>query len=156
MVRKFKLGQRVSGITLGGAYTEYVVTYGNLVFQLPSSITNEQGAAIPEVFLASFKALHSLGNIQKGQNVLIHGGAGGLGSVAIQMSRLAGIKKIFVTTSSQDKMKYCERIGATKVINFRIEDFEDIILKETGQGVNFIIDVVGGDFWNKNLNSLKT
>lgn len=155
-VRKFKTGQRVSGITLGGSYAEYVVADENLAFHLPTSLTTEQGAAIPEVFLVSYKALYSIGNIQKDQSVLIHGGAGGLGSVAIQMSRMAGLKKILATTSSQEKIKHCERMGATKVINYRTEDFEDSVLKETGgEGVDLIIDVVGGDFWNKNLNSLK-
>ncbi|KAJ9086506.1 hypothetical protein DSO57_1003437 [Entomophthora muscae] len=155
LVRKLKVGDRVCGLTKGGAYAEYVAIEEKLTLPLPASMSYEQGAVLPEAFFTSYKALFSIGEINAGKTVLIHGGAGGIGSIALQLARFSGSKTIITTASTPEKAKHCEKMGATMVINYRVDDFEDLVLKATkGAGVDIIMDFIGGDFWNKNLNSL--
>jgi NADPH:quinone reductase-like Zn-dependent oxidoreductase len=93
-----------------------------------------------------------VGSIQPGQSVLIHAGASGVGQAAIQVARYGGASKIFATAGTDEKCALCKSLGADVVVNYRSQDFAEVIEKETGgQGINLIIDLVGRDYWHRNI-----
>ncbi|KAG2237218.1 quinone oxidoreductase [Thamnidium elegans] len=150
-VNDFKVGEAVFGLMTGGAYAEYAVMESSLTMHKPEGLSFEEAAAIPETWFTAYQALFFVGEFKKGQDVLIHAGASGVGIAAIQLAKDAGANRIFVTVGSDEKIKFCESIGATKGINYKTENWSDVILKETGgKGVNVLIDFIGKDYWSKN------
>ncbi|KAI9354244.1 hypothetical protein BD770DRAFT_136470 [Pilaira anomala] len=151
-VTDFKVGDEVFGLMPGGAYAEYAVIESALTMHKPENLSFEEAAAIPETWFTAYQALFFVGDLKKGQDILIHAGASGVGIAAIQLAKEAGANRIFVTVGSDEKVKFCESIGATKAINYKSENWSEIILKETeGKGVNVLIDFVGKDYWFKNM-----
>ncbi|CAJ0745852.1 7494_t:CDS:2 [Entrophospora sp. SA101] len=145
-VTKYKFGDKVFGLLYGGAYAEYALINEDMVMLLPDQLTFQQGAAIPEVWFTAYQALHLIANIQEGHNLLIHAGASGVGLALVELSKLAKARNIFATVGSDVKVKFIEKLGVTKGINYKVEDF-----KETA---NIIIDLVGKDYWHKNMDCL--
>lgn len=97
------------------------------------------------------QAVHLVGNLQKGQSVLIHAGASGVGISAIQIARMGGASKIIATAGSDDKCRLCESLGADVGVNYKKEDFAEVVKREVGEkGVNLIVELVGRDYWEKN------
>jgi tumor protein p53-inducible protein 3 len=153
-VKNLKVGQRVAGLLGGGGYAEYVVTSADMVFQIPDDLSYAEAVAIPEVFMTAYDALVHQINFQKGESILIHAGASGVGTAAIQLAKLFGASQIFVT-ASQNKLAVCSDLGADVVIDYRNEDFEKIIMEKTGgKGVHAIIDFLAAAYFQKNINSL--
>lgn len=139
----------------GGAYAEFAVLEQSLAMHKPDALSFEEASAIPETWFTAYQALFFVGEMKKGQDVLIHAGASGVGIAAIQLAKEAGANRIFVTAGSDDKVKFCESIGATRGINYKTENWSDVILKETdNKGVNVLIDFIGKDYWNQNMKVL--
>lgn len=138
----------------GGGQAQYVTVPEGLLLPIPAGLTLPQAAAIPEAWLTAFQLLHLLGNVQAGDSVLIHAGSSGVGTAAIQLTRMAGAIPL-VTAGSQHKLQMAEKLGAAAGFNYKEEDFSEATLKFTkGAGVNLILDCIGGSYWEKNVNCL--
>jgi putative PIG3 family NAD(P)H quinone oxidoreductase len=150
------LGDRVCGLVGGGGYAEKAVLDARMIIPIPSGWSFVQAAAVPEVFFTAQETLFTLGNLQKGEAVLIHAAASGVGTAGIQMAREVGAR-VFVTAGSEEKIRRCIELGATAGCNYKERDFADWIKEVTnGQGVELIEDFIGAGYWNQNLQSLKT
>ncbi len=153
-VQKWRPGNRVCGLLAGGGYAEYAVIHEDMALPIPENLSYEEAAAIPEAFLTAFQALHFLARLKPHETVLIHAGASGVGTAAIQIARQTGAT-VFVT-ASRNKHELCRSLGAVQAIDYHTEDFETIILRETySQGVHVILDVIGAPYLQKHLNLLQ-
>jgi len=153
-VKNLKIGQRVAGLLGGGGYAEYAAIHSDMVFQIPDYLSFVEAAAIPEVFMTAYDALFAQLNFQKGEAILVHAGASGVGTAAIQLAKLFGASSIFVT-ASKNKHSICSDLGADVTIDYKNEDFEKIILEKTnGKGVNTIIDFLAAAYFQQNINCL--
>lgn len=154
-VKGFKKGDRVFGFTHGGAFAEYALLDHLNAIRLPEGWTHPQGAAIVEVFLTANERLFTNGHLKAGQTVLIHAGGSGVGTAAIQLAHLKGAK-VLTTTGSKEKIDRCLLLGADHGINYKEENFADKVLEWTEEaGVDLIIDLVGADYLQRNLQALK-
>ena len=152
-VNKWKIGDRVCGLLAGGAYAEQIVIHEDLALPIPGNLSLLEAAAIPEVFLTAFQALNWLAELQKGEKVLIHAGASGVGTAAIQLAKLFGAQ-VFVS-ASKAKHQICKDLGADFCIDYKSEEFDELILAQTeGQGVQVLIDFIGATYFMANLKSL--
>lgn len=150
-------GTRVAGLVNHGGYAEYVVMPANRVIRIPDNMSFEEAAAIPEVFLTAYQTLYWLGELEPEETVLIHAGASGVGTAAIQLAKKMTKAKVIVTAGSNEKLQFCKELGADKLINYKEEEFDQIVLDYTEQkSVDLILDFVGASYWEKNLNSIKT
>lgn len=150
------VGDRVMGLVNGGAYAEYAVMPNDRAIKIPDNFSFEQGAAIPEVFLTAFQTLYWIGKLTNHETVLIHAGASGVGTAAIQLAKKISDAKVIVTAGSKKKLEFCEQLGADVLINYKEQAFEEEVLRVTdGKGVDLILDFIGADYWEKNLASIK-
>lgn len=153
-VTGFKSGDRVMALLSGGGYAEQVVVHESQVMKIPNGLSFEEATAIPEAFLTAYLELVRLGELKQGESVLIHAGASGVGTAAIQIAHFLGAR-VFTTAGSAPKLARCRELGAEVTINYREEAFDERILKATqGAGVNCILDLVGAAHLEKSLNSL--
>lgn len=152
--RAFKPGDRVCALLPGGGYAEYAVIPEGMAMRLPESLSMEQGAAIPEVFLTAYMNLFWLGSLKPGETALIHAGASGVGTAAIQLIREADAAS-FVTAGSQQKLERCFALGAAAGFNYNDGDFAPWVKEQTdGKGVSLIFDFIGAPYFASNLESL--
>ncbi|KAJ1664046.1 hypothetical protein IW140_004345 [Coemansia sp. RSA 1813] len=152
--KKFKVGDRVFGLMYGGAYAQYATIDEGSALPL-GRLSMELGASLLECWYTAFQAVHLIGNLRKGEDILIHAASGGVGTAAIQLAKLAGARRIFVTASSPEKLEYCRKLGATHPINYREQSFKDVVLKETGgRGVDVICDYLLASYFVDNIASL--
>jgi putative PIG3 family NAD(P)H quinone oxidoreductase len=152
---RWQIGDRVMALLSGGGYAEYATVHEDLALPLPETFSFEQGAAVPEVFMTAYQTLFFMGKTQKQQTVLIHAGASGVGTAAIQLVRESGARS-FVTAGSREKVDFCMRLGASDGFNYRKESFVDRLKDLTeGVGVDVILDFVGAPYWSQNLEVLK-
>lgn len=150
----WKPGDRVFALLPGGGYAERVTIPAGMAMRIPEPFSFEEAAAIPEVFLTAYLNLFVLGNLQPKQTVLIHAGASGVGTAAIQLVREAGAASI-VTAGSEEKRSTCVALGADSAIDYKAGPFAPHVLAATGgSGVNLILDFIGGSYWEQNLQSL--
>ncbi len=153
-VSAFEPGDRICGLLPGGGYAEKAIIPANLAIPLLDSMSFTEGAAIPEVFLTAFQALDWLANLQAGERVLIHAGASGVGTAATQLAKRMGAGEIFVTASAK-KHEICRTLGANHCIDYRQENYSEVVLDKTdGKGVDVLIDFVGGPNFANNLKSM--
>ncbi|AVQ98210.1 NADPH:quinone oxidoreductase [Oceanobacillus iheyensis] len=149
------LGTRVMGLVNGGGYAEYAVMPTDRAMVIPDSLSYEEAAAIPEVFLTAFQTLFWLGELSDKETVLIHAGGSGVGTAAIQLASQLTNAKIITTAGSKEKLDYCRSLGADIGINYKEQDFAEEVLKETnGVGADVILDFIGASYWEKNLKSI--
>ncbi|KAI8575147.1 hypothetical protein K450DRAFT_263160 [Umbelopsis ramanniana AG] len=154
-VKGFKVGDAVFGLLSGGGYAEYATIEQELAMHKPDNLSFEEAAAIPETWFTAYQGLFFVAGFKKGDDVLIHAGASGVGIAAIQIAKLFGANKIFVTVGSDDKVSFCEKVGATKGFNYKTGDWAKQLSEATnGQGVNVIIDPIGKNYFAQNLDSL--
>lgn len=152
-VTRWKTGDKVCALLSGGGYAQYVVIHENIATAIPSNLNLVEAAAIPEVFLTAYQALDWLAQLKSGESILIHAGASGVGTAAIQIARQKRAK-IYVT-ASKGKHPICLQLGATKAIDYRTENFEEVLLQETqGRGVDVVLDFLAAPYYQQNLNSL--
>uniref|UniRef100_F7C1V4 Tumor protein p53 inducible protein 3 n=2 Tax=Ornithorhynchus anatinus TaxID=9258 RepID=F7C1V4_ORNAN len=153
---RWKRGDRVMALLAGGGQAEYVPVPEGLLMPVPGGLSFPEAAAIPEAWITAFQLLHLLGGVKVGETVLIHAGSSGVGTAAVQLSRLAGAIPL-VTCGSLEKVQFAKKLGAAAGFNYKEEDFARGVLNFTkGAGVNVILDCVGGSYWEKNLSCLAT
>ncbi|WP_062108237.1 NAD(P)H-quinone oxidoreductase [Bacillus niameyensis] len=155
-VEGWKKGDRVFALLPGGGYAEYVTIPAAMAMRIPENLSFEEAAAIPEVFLTAYLNMFWLGNLQKGETVLVHAGASGVGTAAIQLAREAGANTI-VTAGTAEKRELCLSLGAGVAIDYKEGPFSTKVLEATaGKGVNLILDFIGAPYWEHNIDSLAT
>lgn len=151
-VTGWELGDRVFGLVPGGAYAEKAVIHQSMAIRMPDRMTFEECAAIPEVFLTAYQALRWLADLQKGEKVLLHAGASGVGTAAIQLAREMAAEVL--VSASAGKHDKCLSLGAAAAFDYRDENFWDEVGKFSG-GVDVIVDPIGGGYFAQNLKLLK-
>lgn len=147
-VTKWKPGDKVFGLVPGGAHAEYALIHEDMAWALPENLTMEQACAIPEVFLTAFQSLVWLAEVKTGEKVLVHAGASGVGTAAIQLIRQLGAVPFI--TASAGKHSICLSLGAEAAVDYKSEGFWDELKELTG-GVDAILDPVGGGYFEQNL-----
>jgi NADPH:quinone reductase len=150
-VSTLSVGDKVTALLAGGGYAAYAVAAAPLCLPIPDGISMAEAAAIPETFFTVWTNLFDRGRCKAGDVVLIHGGTSGIGTTAIQLAAAWGAR-VFATAGSDDKARVCEKLGAVRGINYRTEDFVEVMRAETqGQGVDVILDMVAGSYVARNL-----
>jgi len=150
-VTQWSVGDEVCALLPGGGYAQYVATNATHCLPIPRGLSLKQAACLPETFFTVYSNVFQRGKLEVGEKFLIHGGSSGIGTTAIQLAHLFGAR-VFATAGSKEKCQACKDLGAERVINYRSEVFEDV-LKPYG-GVDLILDMVGGDYIQRNLKSL--
>lgn len=150
LATRWKIGDHVMGIVAGGAYAEYLVTPAPQAMRTPRGMALVDAAAIPEVFITAWDALVLQGGLTPGGTALVHAGASGVGTAAIQICRAMGAR--IAVTCSTNKVQACRDLGAALVIDYSKQDFAAAIADFTGgQGVDVVLDVIGGDYTVRNV-----
>ena len=150
-VSGLSIGDEVTALLAGGGYAGYAVAAAPLCLPVPDGISLVEAAAIPETFFTVWTNLFDRGHCKSGDTVLIHGGTSGIGTTAIQLAAVWGAR-VFATAGSDDKARACERLGAVRGINYRAEDFVEVMRTETGgKGVDVTLDMVAGSYVARNL-----
>ncbi len=146
-------GERVCALTAGGGYAEYCLADAEHCLPVPAPLSLTEAAALPETFFTVWTNVFDRGHLKKGENFLVHGGSSGIGTTAIQLARAFGAR-VFTTAGSKEKCDACRRLGADVAINYREQDFVEVIRRETGAGADLILDMVGGDYIPRNMKAL--
>lgn len=147
----WKRGDQVCALLEGGGYAEYCLAPAGQVLPIPRGFSMEQAAALPEAVFTAWLGLYVEGMMENHDSVLIHGGASGVGTMAIQLA-VGRDQMVFATAGTREKCEMCEKLGAKRAIHYESEDFVEVIRKETeGRGVDVILDICGGDYIQKNL-----
>ena len=153
-VERWSIGDEVMGIVSGGAMAEKVVTHERMLQSVPEDIDLADAAAIPEVFMTAHDALVTQGGLTSGGRALVHAGGSGVGTASIQIVKAIGAQ--VAVTCSRNKVDPCRELGADLVVDYNEQDFvEEIALWTQNQGVDVVLDVIGGDYLAKNLQCLK-
>ncbi|CAE6527736.1 unnamed protein product [Rhizoctonia solani] len=156
-VSGWEVGQEVIGLATGGAYAEYITLPAGNIMSKPKCLSWVEAAAIPENFITAFQALIFISELKSGEDVLVHAGAGGVGVAANQLAALYGAKHVITTASSKEKLEFLHEMpkGSTHGINYREQNFAEEVAKITdGRGVDVILDFIGPDYWEKNVEAL--
>ena len=153
-VTKFSIGESVCALVTGGGYAEECIAHEKTCLPIPSGFDFIQAAALPETFFTVWSNVFDRGGLKSGESILVHGGSSGIGSVTIQLAK-AFSATVFTTAGSIEKCNFCTDLGADLAINYKESDFSDEILKATdGNGVDVVLDMVGGDYIAKNIDCL--
>lgn len=153
-VSGFEVGKRVFGITAGGGQAEFVLTEENQLAKIPENLSFTEAAAIPEAFITAYDAVWMQGNLQAGETLLIHAVGSGVGLAALQIAKAKG-NKVIGTSRTQNKLDECKKFGLDIAINTgEIKDFDEVIKKTNKNGVDVILDLVGANYFEANLQSL--
>lgn len=149
------VGTRVMGLVEQGSYGEFAIMPADYAMVIPESLSYEQAAGIPEVFLTAYQCMYWLGQLNQGESILIHAGASGVGTAAIQLAKALSQATVFATSSNKEKLDVIESLGANVAINYNEEDIASRVLEETdGRGVDVILDFVGASYYDTNLKSI--
>lgn len=149
----WKVGDAVCALLGGGGYAEYALASVDCLLPVPKGVGLVEAAALPEVYFTVWTNLMDTARLKPGESVLIHGGSSGIGTAAIQLCAARG-HTVFTTAGNAEKCAACVSLGATRAINYREEDFVDVVKAETGgKGVDVILDMVGGDYIQKNMSA---
>lgn len=146
----WRVGQRVCALTNGGGYAEFVNVPAKQCLSVPENIDFTVAAALPEALFTVWSNVYERGALGVGETLLIHGGTSGVGSIAIQMARITGAR-VYATAGTEAKCRVCEKLGALRGINYHDEDFVDVMKQITGRGADVILDMVGGDYIQRNI-----
>lgn len=150
-VSQWNVGDGVCALLGGGGYAEYAAVSELCLLPIPKGVSPIDAAALPEVHFTVWTNLMDAARLRACESVLIHGGSSGIGTAAIQLCAARG-HKVFTTAGSKEKCEACAKLGATRAINYREEDFVEIVKSGTdGKGVDVILDMVGGDYIEKNF-----
>jgi len=150
----WRVGDAVCALVSGGGYAAMCVVPAPQCLRVPASLDLIAAAAIPETFFTVWTNVFDRGRLQTGETALVHGGTSGIGTTAIQLAAARGAT-VFATAGSDEKVQACEALGARRAINYRTEDFVDVVRDVTGgRGVDLILDIMGGSYVNRNLAAL--
>jgi len=153
-VRDLHAGDAVCALVAGGGYAEYCAAPAPQCLPVPRGLDYVAAAAMPETFFTVWTKVFERGRLQANESILVHGGSSGIGTTAIQLARAYGAR-VFATAGSAEKCAACERLGAERAINYREADFVAAVRQLTGErGVDVILDMVGGDYFARNLEAL--
>jgi NADPH:quinone reductase len=153
-VSEYGIGDKVCGLANGGGYAEYCVIPAGQALPWPKGYDAVRAAALPETFFTVWANLFQMAGLTEGESVLIHGGSSGIGTTAIQLARAFGATA-YATAGSREKCEACEKLGAKRAIDYRTEDFVNIVKEETGgKGVDVVLDMIGAAYFEKNLSVL--
>ncbi|WP_212524901.1 NAD(P)H-quinone oxidoreductase [Actibacterium sp. MT2.3-13A] len=147
----WKLGDRVCALLPGGGYAEYALTPGAHALPVPAGMGLKQAACLPETFFTVWSNVFMRGRLRAGERFLVHGGSSGIGTTAIQLAGAFGAR-VFATAGSKQKCAACARLGAERAINYRDEDFVEVLAAEGG--ADLILDMVGGEYLPRNVRAL--
>ncbi|WP_417600438.1 NAD(P)H-quinone oxidoreductase [Pararhodobacter oceanensis] len=150
-VTRWKIGDRVCALLPGGGYAEYVATPAAHALPVPEGMDLRAAACLPETFFTVWTNVFDRGGLQAGERFLVHGGSSGIGTTAIQLATARGAR-VFATAGSAEKCDACAKLGAERVINYREEDFTEVLKAEGG--ANLILDMVGGSYLPRNVKAL--
>jgi len=150
-VTRWREGDAVTALLPGGGYAEYAVTAADHALRVPDGMDMAAAAGLCETYFTVWTNVFLRGRLQAGERFLVHGGASGIGTTAIQLAKLRGAR-VFATAGGPDKCAACERLGAERAIDYRAEDFVGV-LRDAG-GADLILDMVGGDYIARNLDAL--
>lgn len=149
-----QVGDEVCALVAGGGYAEYCAAPAVQCLPLPRGVSMVEAAALPEAVFTVWANVFERGRLAPGETMLVHGGASGIGTTAIQLARAFGAR-VFATAGTPAKVTACERLGAERGINYRTEDFVEVVRAATrGRGVDLVLDMVGGDYVGRNLDVL--
>lgn len=151
-VARWKAGDKVCALLPGGGYAEYALAHQGSAMPIPEPLSLTEAAGLPETVLTVWNNVFDMGKLKAGETLLIHGGASGIGTTAIQMAAALGAK-VYATAGTDDKCRLCEKLGATRGINYRSEDYAAVMQGEGGADV--ILDMVGAPYFDRNLSILK-
>lgn len=158
-VTQWKPGQRVCALLAGGGYAEYALAHQGHCLPLEpinklrvgsGGCSDESGAALPETLFTVWHNVFQSGTLRPGHKLLVHGGSGGIGTTTIQLARLFGIR-VYTTAGSDERCRLCEELGAEECVNYRTRDFAE---EWSGLSVDMVLDIIGGDYFEKNLSLL--
>jgi putative PIG3 family NAD(P)H quinone oxidoreductase len=150
---KHKLGDKVMSLVAGGGYAQYCIAQDAQAMAVPPSLSMQEAGAVPETLMTVWHNVFERGRLQPGETLLIHGGSSGIGTMAIQLAKAFG-SKVIVTVGSKDKADACTKLGADLAINYKTQDFvAETKAATNGAGANVILDMVGGDYIDRNYDA---
>ncbi len=150
-VSGLQVGDQVTALLAGGGYAEYATAAAPLCLPIPEGLSLIEAAALPETYFTVWTNVFERGGAKAGDTVLVHGGTSGIGTTAIQLATVLGAK-VFATAGSPEKARMCEKLGAARGIDYRTEDFVEVIKQATdGRGVDVILDMVAGSYVQRNI-----
>jgi NADPH2:quinone reductase len=153
-VTEWRIGDAVCALVTGGGYAEYCVAPAPQCLPVPRGMDVVTAAAIPETFFTVWTNVFQRGRLRPNESMLVHGGSSGIGTTAIQLAK-ARDSRVFATAGSAEKCAACERLGAERAINYRDADFVAVVRDLTGgRGVDVVLDMVGGDYFARNIDAL--
>ncbi|MFJ1307521.1 NAD(P)H-quinone oxidoreductase [Agrobacterium sp. P15N1-A] len=153
-VTEFKLGDKVCALANGGGYAQYCTVPAGQALPFPKGYDAVKAAALPETFFTVWANLFQMAGLTEGESVLIHGGTSGIGTTAIQLAKAFGAE-VYATAGSAEKCEACVKLGVRRAINYREEDFAEVVKSETGgKGVDVVLDMIGAAYFEKNLAAL--
>lgn len=148
---QWKIGDQVCALLGGGGYVEFAVADARHCLPVPANWSFVEAASLPETVFTVWQNVFLRGSLKSGETFLVHGGSSGIGITAIQLAKAFGAE-VYATAGSDDKCKACENLGAKRSINYKTEDFEEVL---QDIGVDVILDMIGGDYIPKNIRLLK-
>ncbi|KGE12379.1 NAD(P)H-quinone oxidoreductase [Sphingobacterium deserti] len=149
-VTRWEIGDKVCALIPGGGYAELVLADADVCLPIPSGLSFAEAAALPETIYTVYDNVFRRGGLKQGEHLLVHGGSGGIGSTAIQLAKASGAF-VSTTAGNSDKCAYCKSLGADIVVDYKRQDFLSIL---RDQKVNVVLDSIGGDYFEKNIDLL--
>ena len=150
-VKRYRIGDKVCALVPGGGYAEYCVAAEDNALPIPPGLSDIEAGAIPETFFTVWTNVFERGGLKPGETLLVHGGSSGIGTTAIMLAHAFG-SQVIATARSAEKCGACEKLGASRAINYREEDFVEAVKSATGdKGADVILDMVGGSYVARNL-----
>lgn len=144
-------GDSVCALVTGGGYAEYCTAADILCLPVPGKLNEVEAAALPETYFTVWSNIMDRGALQSGETLLVHGGSSGIGTTTIQLAKAFGAQ-VFTTAGNDEKCRFCEQLGAQMAVNYEADDFVERVREQTdGAGVNLILDIIGGDYLQRNL-----
>jgi NADPH:quinone reductase len=151
-VSRWKVGDRVCALIRHGGYAEYALANVHHCFPIPAGLSFEEAACLPETCMTVWNNVFQRMHLQAGENFLVHGGTSGIGTTAIQLAKAFGVQ-VFATAGTDEKCQFAEALGATKCVNYKTQQFEEVLKP---YGMDAILDYIGGDYTAKNIRLLRT
>ena len=149
--KRWKIGDLVTALVPGGGYAEFVTTNEDHALRIPTGLDMNQAAALCETFFTVWTNVFLRGKLRAGEKFLVHGGSSGIGTTAIQLANVFGAE-VYTTAGTDEKCKRCEALGAQYALNYKSNDFAEVLKEKTNnEGMNLILDMVGGAYTAKNI-----
>ena len=153
--KRWKPGDRVCALLAGGGYAEFVAVSGGQCLPIPAGLSTEEAASLPETFFTVWTNVFDRGRFKRGESFFVHGGTSGIGVAAIQMVTAMG-GRVYATAGTDEKCAFAEKLGAVRAINYKKEDFAEVIKSLEPKGIDILLDMIGGDYTPKNIGLLGT